>query len=129
MNQFRVIAVLLVMSLTAVVLSGQSRADKYVPDEVLIKLDTSAAANRSVERLNTEGANTVEKFTEVGWQRVKLPAGMSVEDAIARYGKFDGVAAVQPNFYYRLLATPNDADFVAGLMYGMTKISAPQAWD
>ena len=106
---------------------AQNDSAQYVPDEVLIKFDPATSGRHVVEGLTEQGAKVVEKFADLGWQRVKVPAGMSVDEAIVRYKKLGGVEMVQPNFYYRLLVTPNDADF--GMLYGMTKISAPQAWD
>src|SRR5687767_5205318 len=79
---------------------AQSRADKYVSDEVLIKMDSSSAARHSVDSLLSQGVKVVERFADLGWQRVKIPAGMSVDEAVARYQKLDGVVAVQPNYYY-----------------------------
>src|SRR5687767_7058847 len=124
-----VIAAALIVTFSATAVVSQDNAERYVPDEVLIKLDSSPAGSRSAAGLNHDGAKVIEKFAELGWQRVKLPPGMSVDEAVARYQNIDGVAAVQPNFYYRLLATPNDPDFGLAGMYGLTKISAPQAWD
>src|SRR4029434_5236731 len=92
--------------------------------------DSSTSARRSVQRLVSEGAAVVEKLGDLGWQRIKIPAGMPVEDALRQYPKLDGVIVVQPNFYYHLLTTtPNDPQFVSTGMYGLSKISAPQAWD
>lgn len=108
---------------------SQDRADRYVADEVLIKVEASDRAEDSARKLAEDGARAVEHFRDLGWQRIKLPAGTSVDEAIQRYQKLPGVIAVQPNFYYQLQATPNDVDFTGGLLYGMTKISAPQAWD
>lgn len=108
---------------------SQNKSDTYVPDELLIKFGSSPEALRAVNAVAETGANIVESFPGLGWKRIKLPAGVSVDDAIARYQKMDGVERAQPNYYYQLLATPNDADYVGGLMYGLTKISAPQAWD
>jgi serine protease len=108
---------------------AQSKADKYVPDEVLIKMDSSSAERRVVDSLTSQGVKVVERFADLGWQRLKIPAGMSVDEAVARYQKLDGVSAVQPNYYYHLLVTPNDPQFTAAGMYGLAKISAPLAWD
>jgi subtilisin family serine protease len=107
----------------------QAKADAYVQNEVLIKIDSSASARRSVDNAIARGARALEKFNDLGWQRIRVPAGMTVEDAIRQYQKLDGVIAVQPNYYYRLLQTPNDPDFGLAGMYGMTKINAPAAWD
>ena len=121
------IAVFAVVIFSAMSVISQNKGQTFVPDEVLIKFDSSPAALRSADRLETTGAKVVETFRDLGWHRVQVPVGLSVNDAIARYQKLDGVTAVQPNYYYHLLATPNDTDY--GSLYGMTKISAPAAWD
>src|SRR6185503_2743231 len=53
--------------------------------------------------------------------------GLSVESAVAAYQIDPSVESVQPNFVYRINLTPNDPQF--SQLYGMIKISAPQAWD
>lgn len=113
---------------SATFVMSQQKTDSYVSDEVLIKIDSSAAARNSVESLVNEGAKVIEKLGGLGWQRIKLPAGMTVEEALRQYQKLDGVIVVQPNFYYHLLEIPNDPEFLAG-MYGLLVIDAPAAWD
>ncbi len=120
---------LALMLMTASALLAQQRGEKFVVDEVLIKVDASERAKDSERKLSDSGARSLEEFASLGWRHIKLPAGMSVNEAIEQYQKLPGVVAVQPNFYYQLLATPNDVDFNSGLLYGMTKIGAPQAWD
>src|SRR5688572_19779097 len=120
--------VILAICLLTTATFALSQESRYVPDEVLIRVDTAATAKVD-RRLDRDGAKVLERFSQIGWQRVKLPAGMSVDDAVARFEKIDGVAAVQPNFYYRLQVTPNDPQFPAPGMWGLTKISAPAAWD
>jgi thermitase len=106
---------------------AQKSKDVFVKDELLVKFKDGIASRAAVETHQLTGANVVEEFPELGWQRIKLPNGISVSNAETRYKNFAGVETAQPNYYYHLLATPNDAQF--GSMYGMTKISAPQAWD
>jgi subtilisin family serine protease len=106
-----------------------AKQEVYVPDEVLVKLDSSGSARRSIETLVENGARLVERFDPLGWQRIKIPAGVTVDDAVRTYQKLEGVIHVQPNFYYRLQLTPNDPDFGLSSMYGLTKINAPAAWD
>ena len=125
MRSSSIITAFIVLIASAVAVLPQDKADVYVHDEVLIKVDGSAPDLRLAE----SGAQIIESFPALGWQRVKIPAGMSVDEAIASYRKFDGVVAVQPNFYYRLQLTPNDVDYTGGLLYGLNKISAPAAWD
>jgi len=108
---------------------AQDKSDAYVPGEVLIKIDSSPAARRSIDALSAKGAEVVERLGDLGWQRMKIPAGVTVDEAMRRYQKLDGVIVVQPNFYYHLLVAPNDPQFTSSGMYGLTKISAPSAWD
>lgn len=119
------------MLLAALCANAQEKSDAYVPNEVLVKLDSSTRARHSLERLVSGGADLVEKLGgEDGWQRLRVPDGMTVEEALETYRKLDGVLVVQPNFYYHLLTTtPNDPQFTSTGMYGLGKISAPLAWD
>ena len=103
--------------------------DNFVPNELLIKYKSGTASRDAVSVNRTIGAIALEEFPELKWQRVKLPAGMSVENAIERYESFGEIEYVQPNFYYHLLATPNDPQFTSTGMYGLNKIGAPSAWD
>ena len=98
-----------------------------VEGELLVKFRDGTSAESSRRVLQKNDSAVIDKFDGLGWQRIKLPAGKNVDIAAAEYLESSQVEAVQPNYYYRLLATPNDANF-AGL-WGMAKISAPQAWD
>ncbi len=101
----------------------------YVPGELLVKFKDGAESNfaRSINSLM--GTIAVETLGDSNWQRVSLPEGMSVDNAIATFDLLSGVEYAQPNYYYHLLATPNDAQFTSTGMYGLTKIAAPSAWD
>lgn len=117
---------------SAILLAGfaaAQSADSFVQGELLIRFSGGTTSEKAVEANRFVRATAVENLGDLGWQRVKLPEGLSTEAAIARYKKLDGVENVQPNFYYHLLATPNDLQFTQANMYGMFKISAPQAWD
>jgi subtilisin family serine protease len=125
MNASRLILTLL-LALSGTI-HGQDRSPVSVKNEVLIKFRTAItdAAAREVVRKNR--GEMLEKLGDTGWHRIRLAPGTTVASAIARYGSSNSVDAVQPNFYYRLLATPNDPSF--GSLWGLAKISAPQAWD
>ncbi|MBK7394281.1 MAG: S8 family serine peptidase [Chloracidobacterium sp.] len=101
----------------------------YVPGELLVKFTGGAESNFARSVNSIMGTTAVETLGDNNWQRVKLPDGMSVESAISGYSLLSGVDYVQPNYYYHLLATPNDPQFTSSGMYGLTKIAAPAAWD
>jgi subtilisin family serine protease len=100
----------------------------YVVDELLVQF-ADAKALRGARALNAQtGATVLDEFTFAAWQHLRLPKGLSVKAALARYGKLAGVVAVQPNYVYSLAdTTPNDPSY--GLQYAPAKIQAPLAWD
>jgi subtilisin family serine protease len=101
----------------------------YQPGELLVKFSAGVEA-KAAKLANIEmGARVLENFADLNWQRIELPVGVSVEEAETRYRNTPGVEFAQPNYYYHLLATPNDPQLNAAGMYGLTKISAPAAWD
>lgn len=127
MNALKLLSLSIILLFPAAIVHGQQRENGVVANELLVnfKSGTSNALARSINARS--GAVQVEKLGDLGWQRIKLPSGSNMNAARAKYLHSEYVESVQPNFYYHLLATPNDASF--GSLYGMTKISAPQAWD
>ena len=115
-----------VVSLPAFAFGRQSEKGA-VPGELLVKFRPGTSLQRSRAVNEKYGASTIERFIGIGWERVKLPSGHSVRSAVAAYLGSADVEAAQPNYYYHLLATPNDPSY--GSLWGMAKISAPQAWD
>lgn len=99
----------------------------FAQGELLVKFKYGVASGLASAANNQIGAAVLEEFPELKWQRIKLPAGLSVEQAITKYQNFAGIESVQPNYYYRLHASPNDARFSE--LYGIQKISTPLAWD
>lgn len=108
---------------------AQKPSGQFVPDELLVKFRKDANQEAAVKEHSHTGARVVENLGEFGWQRIKLPASTDVADTVKRYEKFPEVESVQPNYYYHLLNTPNDIQYPNTGMYGLRKISAPQAWD
>ncbi len=102
-------------------------AQNAAEGELLVKYK-NGTASKAAHTVNRQiSADVLEEFSDLGWQRVKLPANLSLSQAVKIYESNDEVEFAQPNFYYHLLNTPNDARFSE--LYGMQKISAPAAWD
>lgn len=98
---------------------------EYAAGELLLKFDASDSNPR--ETLGRVGLETIGSFLALGWQHVRLPLGMTVEEGIARYRSLSGIESVQPNFIYRAQETANDPRF--NELYGLSQIQAPVAWD
>ncbi|HNU07982.1 MAG TPA: hypothetical protein PKO33_09465, partial [Pyrinomonadaceae bacterium] len=125
----RLICLFAIVLGTVIIAAAQKSQSVWVPDEVLVK-PSKGTADRFVGPLAERvGASLLETLGDSGWIRVRIPEGMSVEEALKKFRETGEIEAAQPNFYYRLDLTPNDPQFPNSGMYGLTKISAPAAWD
>lgn len=83
-----------------------------------------------IDRTNAQlGSKVIEDLGDQGWHRIRISKGTDVKSAIKAYSGQPGIESVQPNFYYHLQATPNDPQWGVSGLYGLPKVSAPQAWD
>jgi subtilisin family serine protease len=99
---------------------------EFAPGEILVKV--APARSAALSRFSaSSGGSTIRTYPRVGWQRVKLPANLSIADALKVYTKQAGVTAVEPNYKVKAFKTPNDSSY--DRLYAMAKISAPAAWD
>ncbi len=120
-------AFLIILLAFLATIHGQQEETKLVKNEVLIKFHDGIGEDSSRGVIRKNRGVVLEKLGDTGWQRIRLPHGTTVASAIGRFRLSPLVKSVQPNFYYKLQAIPNDADF--GSLWGLAKISAPQAWD
>jgi len=129
MKIIKAISLLILILCSVNIAFGQDSSKTSVPGELLVKFRDGTASEAARTSHVSTGASILEEFPTLGWQRIKLPAGLSIERAITKYKRLEGVEYVQPNYYYHLLATPNDPMYPQSGMYGLGKISAPSAWD
>ncbi len=129
MKSFGFIAFTIIFILSANIAFAQYKSNFYVEGELLVKFKNGTASQFARSANAQIGASVLEEFTDLKWQRLKLPEGLSVKDAVAQYENLAEIEYIQPNYYYHLLATPNDPQYTNSAMYGLGKISAPQAWN
>lgn len=127
MKAVKSICCLLFILLASSLTFSQKPPKNYAAGELLVKFKSAATLPLIAEVNRRIGGTIKEEFADLGWRRIKLPEHLSIKEATAAYLNDAAVEAVQPNYYYHLLATPNDTQF--GSLYGMQKISAPAAWD
>ncbi len=84
---------------------------EYIAHELLVKFAASIKRENATETIRRLGGERLAEFDAVGWHRVRLPQGLTVGEGIARLESSPGVVAAQPNFIYRVQATPNDPHF------------------
>ncbi len=114
----------------------------YREGEILVKFKSGVVAASSLRTHQVMGATSLRKFSVVpNLEHVRLPAGVSVRDAVTRYMNDPGVEYAEPNYTRCADVTPTDPFFVnheqwallnTGQFAGGTPgadISAPSAWD
>lgn len=129
MRRLKYFLPVIIFALSVVSAAAQTRADQWAPGELLVKFTDKPTGLMARQANRTVGAEVIENLGDLPWQRIKLPQGLAIEKAIAMYRGLDGVEFAQPNYYYHLLATPNDTLYANAGMYGLGMISAPSAWD
>ncbi len=113
---------------------------KYAGGELLVKFRSGIVTTQSVRTHQALGASVLRRFSSVpNLERVKLPAGLSVKDAVVKYMSDPGVEYAEPNYIRRMSIMPNDTFF--GQQWAVhntgqfangtagADIKAPEAWD
>jgi subtilisin family serine protease len=83
----------------------------YVPGELLVKYKPSVRAAASEHYQTRWGISTLRSFRSIGVQHVKLPEGMTVDEALEIYRDDPDVEYAEPNYYWYVTATPDDTYF------------------
>ena len=122
----------LVLSLGAGFASAQTpiaerAAPSYVPGELLIGFAPGAAQGERLAARAELGADLASVLTTAAMRQsaagelelLRLPAGLSVEAAIAAVADQPGVRFAEPNWIYTHGAASNDTLFTNGSLWGM----------
>jgi subtilisin family serine protease len=74
---------------------------EQVAGELLLKIEGGphSAASRQAQALH--GYTVRKVYPYIGWQLVKIPVGITVQEAVTEYSQDAAVAAVEPNFLIR----------------------------
>ena len=116
--------------------TGQTR--RYVAGELLVKYKPRVRAAASEYFRGRWGVSTLKTYQAIGAEHVKLPKGMTVEEALEIYQDDPDVEYAEPNYLRRISLTPDDPDFSklwgfhnTGQTGGLedADIDAPEAWD
>ena len=96
---------------------------EYVPGELLVKYKTQFRTTATSFYKNNWNISPIRTFKSTGAQQVKLPQGMTVEQAMAMYRNDPDVEYAEPNYIYRATLTPNDASFTQ--LWGLHNTGQP----
>ncbi|KQC05351.1 MAG: hypothetical protein APR55_05825, partial [Methanolinea sp. SDB] len=117
----------------------------FAEDEVIIRFKTEHGKEMDADSVDKShkaiGATIKKDFSKkglAGTQVVKIPPGVSVEEAIARYNEDPNVLSAEPNYRVELMRLPDDPAFLlqwglrnTGETYGLPSadIHAVSAWN
>jgi subtilisin family serine protease len=104
----------------------------YVPGELIVRFKSGVDASARSAALADEGAWATGSLGLPGLVRVKLPAGVSVEQSAAALEDDPTVLYAEPNYLRHIDVLPNDPLFPN--LYGLSQpsdrdIDAPSAWN
>lgn len=112
----------------------------YKKGEILVKFKTTNIKTQTIH--NRIHANVLKRFKHLNIELIKLPAGLTVQDAIRFYSSDPDVEFVEPNYFVKKAVYPNDPYFdnqwglnnigqIVNNIKGTegADISAPEAWN
>jgi subtilisin family serine protease len=119
------------------VYAGAGRAAQYAPGEILVKFKDGIPKEYTERIHKSLGFKAVQGLKRIPVERINLPDGVSVEEAVTLYRADRDVEYAEPNYIRRALLTPNDTYFT--LLWGLQNtgqtgcaqdadIDAPEAW-
>jgi subtilisin family serine protease len=133
-SRIRIVAII---SLLVIFFCSNGFAE-YVPGEVLVKFKSGATAYRINTLHRKIGSLKKKEFKGIRVHQMRLPDGVSVEEAVAYYKSDPDVEYAEPNYIVHIDSVPDDTYFsnLWGLQNtGQTAgtadadIDAPEAWD
>ncbi len=83
----------------------------YVPGEIIVRYRDRVTPTAVVSSLSAKGAKRKGGSSRRNTHFVKLPDGVSVEEALEQYRRDPDVLFAEPNYKVHALLSPNDTDF------------------
>ncbi len=96
----------------------------YKEGELIVRFKNPQKAAKSV---SLQKSSIIRKFQRLPVHHIKLPAGVSVQEAVASFKSDPNVLYAEPNYRVRKSVVPNDPNY--GSQWHLPLISAPAAWD
>jgi subtilisin family serine protease len=133
-----ILLALLLILYPASAFSEKQGAAPYAPGEILVKFK-EGLSKEYTERIHSAlGFKAAGDLKRVPIQRIKIPDGWSVEEAVSLYRADPDVEYAEPNYIRRAFLMPNDPHF--NELWGLDNtgqtggapdadIDAPEAWD
>jgi subtilisin family serine protease len=132
--QIKTVAIIFLL----IIFSCSNGFAEYVPGEVLVKFKSNTTAYKINTLHRKIGSFKKKEFKGVRIHQMRLPDGVSVEEAVEYYKSDPDVEYAEPNYIVRIDSVPNDTYF--NNLWGLhntgqtggnadADIDAPEAWD
>ena len=106
-------------------ISPATELAEHVPGEMLVRFSPGMNSAQVSKKMAEMGVTRKREIKAIKVHLVKLPPGLSVEKAIARFSRLPGVDYVEPNYVLHI-AEISHTEIVD--QWGLTKIRTEQAW-
>lgn len=104
------------------------QGNSFVPGEILVQLKPGYRLETVLSTLSIQlAAEDAGKHAPRGLERLKLPKGETVLDAVSALKGKEGVLFAQPNYLYHAALVPDDPSYPS--QWALPKIGSPAAWD
>jgi serine protease len=102
---------------------------QYMPDEVVVKF-RAGVTEATINALNSEFSTSIFYISPyLGFRRIKIPKGRTVEEMVNRYRQNPNVEYAEPNAIMQAFWTPNDPFFSYQWHFDAAHLNMPAAWD
>lgn len=105
---------------------AETELAEHVPGELLLRFSPGMDSAQVASKMAEMGVTHKREIPAIGVRLVKLPPGLSVERAVARFSRLPGVEFAEPNYILHIAET-SQAELDP--TWGLTKIYASEAWE
>ncbi|HZM25447.1 MAG TPA: S8 family peptidase [Anaerolineales bacterium] len=106
--------------------SSKSELAEHVPGELLVRFSPGMNSAQAAEKMNEMGVTHKREIQGIGVQLVKLPPGLTVEQAMDRFSHLPGVEFAEPNYILHIAET---SQVEITDQWGLTRIRTQEAWN
>jgi thermitase len=108
-------------------LTASAQTSAAAAEEILVKFRPSVSRAAESDIHESLGSRVVQIIPRIEVRRVRVPSGVSIDEAVRYYANQPSVEFAEPNYTRTPSYTPNDPLLPA--QWGPAKIGCPPAWD
>ncbi len=103
------------------------KKQRYKEGELLVKFKKGIGGSKASTQHKVLGARVMKRFEGLNIEHIRLPEGMTVDEALALYKNNPDVEYAEPNYRFKKAALPNDPKY--SQQWHHVKIDLVSGWD